>query len=155
MPEIRIETVIRAPRQTCFDLARSVSAHIGSTADTGERVVAGRTSGLLTLGEEVTWEARHLGVRQRLTARITRMEPPHVFVDEMVQGAFAEFRHTHEFEEQPPGSTLMRDVFAYRAPLGPLGRIADALFLERYMRRFLEKRAAFLKDEAERMLMST
>lgn len=74
MPVIRLETVIRAPRMTCFDLARSVGAHLGSTADTGERVVSGRRSGLLELGEEITWEARHLGVRQQLTARITRLE---------------------------------------------------------------------------------
>ncbi len=149
MPVIRLETVIGAPRQRCFDLARSVSAHLGSTADTGERVVSGRTSGLIELGEEITWEARHLGIRQRLTARITKLEPPARFVDEMVKGAFAEFQHTHEFEELSDGQTLMRDVFAYRSPLGPLGKIADALFLARYMRRFLEKRADFLKKQAE------
>jgi ligand-binding SRPBCC domain-containing protein len=149
MPLIRIETIIKADRQRCFDLARSVGAHLGSTADSGERVVAGRKEGLLELGEEVTWEATHLGIRQRLTARITRLEPPVLFVDEMVKGAFAEFQHTHEFEEHEAG-TLMRDLFAYRSPLGILGNLADALFLERYMTRFLEKRAAFLKSEAER-----
>jgi len=153
MPLIRIETIIKAKRQRCFDLARSVSAHLGSTADSGERVVAGRREGLLELGEEVTWEATHLGIRQRLTARITRLEPPGLFVDEMVKGAFAEFSHTHEFEEHEDG-TLMRDLFAYRSPLGALGKLADALFLERYMTRFLEKRAAFLKSEAERVSLT-
>lgn len=149
MPVIRVETVIEAPRHRCFDLARSVDAHLGSTADTSERVVSGRGSGLLELGEEVTWEARHLGFRQQLTARITEMQPPARFVDEMVKGAFAEFQHTHEFEERSDGATLMRDIFAYRSPLGLLGRIADAIFLEGYMRSFLRKRAHFLKCQAE------
>jgi ligand-binding SRPBCC domain-containing protein len=150
MPTLRIETRIRAQREICFDLARSIDAHRGSTERTGERVAAGRQSGLMELGEEITWEARHMGVRQRLTARITRMERPRYFVDEMVKGAFAEFRHTHEFEDLGDGVTLMRDVFAYRAPLGVVGKIADSLFLARYMERFLETRAAFLKTEAER-----
>jgi hypothetical protein len=37
----------------------------------------------------------------------------------------------------------------YRSPLGLLGRLADKLFLERYLRRFLTERAIFLKTAAE------
>ena len=150
MPLLRVETIIHAPREVCFDLARDVGAHLASTAQTGERVVAGKLAGLLDLGDTVTWEARHLGVRQRLTARITRMDRPAMFVDEMVSGAFAEFQHTHEFEALAEG-TRMCDRFVYRSPLGPLGRLADVLFLERYMQRFLEHRAAVLKAEAEKI----
>ncbi len=123
---------------------------MGSTSETGERVVGGRTSGLMELGDEVTWEARHLGVVQRLTARITKMDRPSSFTDEMVKGAFASFTHLHEFEEAGDGVTIMRDVFDYRSPLGALGRIADAVFLERYMKRFLETRADYLKRAAEK-----
>jgi hypothetical protein len=43
----------------------------------------------------------------------------------------------------------MRDVFDYAAPLGPLGRIAERLFLTRYMRRFLEERCRVIKEAAE------
>ena len=34
----------------------------------------------------------------------------------------------------------MIDMFDYAAPLGPLGRLAEALFLDRYMRRLLVER---------------
>jgi ligand-binding SRPBCC domain-containing protein len=148
MPIIRLETVIAASAERCFDLCRDVGAHIASTTNTNERVVAGRISGLLSEGDEVTWEATHLGVRQRLTARVVRCERPHVLVDVMVRGAFAGFTHTHEFEAHPCG-TLMRDSFDYRAPLWILGRLADVLFLERYMHRFLAGRARALKGLAE------
>ncbi|MEO8797697.1 MAG: SRPBCC family protein [Polyangiaceae bacterium] len=148
MPTIMIETRICAPRERCFDLARSVDAHLASTADTGERAVGGVTHGLLELGDQVTWEAKHLGVRQRLTARVTQLERPTLFVDEMVSGAFRSFTHRHEFEPCSDG-TLMRDVFSYQAPLGALGRVAEGLFLTRYMRRFLVKRATILKTIAE------
>jgi len=106
------------------------------------------TSGLLGPGDEVTWEAVHFGVRQRLTARITRFEPPHLFEDEMVRGAFRSFTHTHEFRPVE-GGTLMVDTFRYASPLGPLGVLADKLFIERHMRRFLTERAASLKRLAE------
>ncbi len=149
MPTIRIETWIAAPAEICFDLARSVEAHVGSTSKTNERAVAGVTSGLLALGDTVTWEARHLGLVQRLTSKMTRVERPRLFVDEMVKGAFASFTHLHEFEDAR-GGTLMIDTFVYRSPLGPLGVIADKVFLERYMRRLLTERAEYLKLAAER-----
>jgi len=69
MAKVRIVTKIAAPIGVCFNLARDIDFHTRSLRDTGERAVGGRTSGLIGLGESVTWEARHLGVRQRLTAR--------------------------------------------------------------------------------------
>jgi ligand-binding SRPBCC domain-containing protein len=149
MPVIRLETFIRATPEACFDLARNVEAHIASTSRTKERVVGGVTTGLLGLGDEVTWEAVHFGFRQRLTSRITRFDRPRMFVDEMVRGTFASFEHLHEFSSENDG-TRMVDVFTYRSPLGPLGRVADVLFLERYMRRFLDERARALKASLER-----
>jgi hypothetical protein len=43
----------------------------------------------------------------------------------------------------------MRELFEYRAPLGPLGRIVQRLFLTAYMRRFLMARMRELKTVAE------
>lgn len=153
MPVIRVETRIAAPIERCFDLARNVEAHQDSLAGTGERAVAGVTSGLLGPGDTVTWEATHFGVKQRLTARITAFAPPDRFVDELVRGAFHAFTHTHDFTRITVG-TLMVDTFRYTAPLGPLGRLADVLFLERYMRQLLTARGQALKQAAEAEAMS-
>ncbi len=148
MPLIELSTGIRAPIERVFDLARSIDAHVASTGQTRERAVAGRTSGLIELGETVTWEARHFGLKQRLTVRISEMEIPHFFEDVMTAGAFASMRHRHEFEESD-GVTLMRDRFEFAAPMGILGRIAERLFLTAYMTRFLTIRNAHLKAVAE------
>lgn len=148
MPVIETSLPIKAPPQLCFDLARSIDVHMQSTSRTKEKAVAGRTSGLIELGETVTWEAVHFGVKQRLTAKITAMEPPWRFTDEMINGAFRRFTHTHEFIPQADG-TLMVDRFDYESPFGLLGRLADFLFLERYMTRFLVERNAFIKESAE------
>jgi ligand-binding SRPBCC domain-containing protein len=148
VPVIRLETIIAASTDTCFDLARDVDLHQRSTAASRETAVAGVTSGLMGLGDEVTWEATHFGIRQRLTSRITEFERPDRFVDEMVRGAFKRFRHLHEFVARDD-RTVMRDVFDYTAPLGPLGRAADVLVLRRYMTRLLQRRNAYLKSFAE------
>lgn len=111
--------------------------------------VAGRTTGLISLGEEVTWEATHLGVRQRLTTRITAYDRPTYFRDSQVRGAFKRLDHEHYFEAVPDGTTLMRDVFDYDSPLGWLGLLADRLFLEKYMRSLLERRNSLIKQVAE------
>ena len=93
MPVIELSTVICAPRERVFDLARSIDAHQDSTGATEERAVAGVTCGLIGLNDEVTWEARHLGVRQRLTVRVTAFARPKHFQDVMISGAFKRMVH--------------------------------------------------------------
>jgi ligand-binding SRPBCC domain-containing protein len=149
---IELALRIAAPRERVFDLARSIDAHVASTPGTDERPVAregGKTSGLMTLGDEVTWRARHLGVVQHLTSRIVAYDRPRHFRDSMVRGAFARFDHDHTFEEEGRDATLMRDVFDFRSPLGPVGGAFDALYLDGYMRRLLMQRAQILKRLAE------
>jgi ligand-binding SRPBCC domain-containing protein len=148
VPVIVLSTRVAAPPSRCFDLARDVDLHQRSTAASRERAVDGVTSGLLGPGDEVTWEATHFGVRQRLTSRITEFDPPSRFVDEMVRGAFRRFRHEHQFLAAE-GGTEMVDIFDYMSPLGPLGSVADHLFLRRYMTRLLRERNAYLKHVAE------
>lgn len=148
VPRIELSLQVAAPPSLCFDLARSVDAHVRSTTSTSERAVGGRTTGLLELGDQVTWRARHLGVWQHLTSRITIFDRPRHFRDSMVRGAFARVDHDHYFNPVGDG-TLMVDVFDYRAPFGLLGWLAERLFLSAYMRRFLLTRMHELKAIAE------
>lgn len=149
MPLIVYKIYIKAPIEKCFDLARDVEVHTKTTSKTNERAVGGTTSGLLELGDTVTWEAVHFGIKQRLTAQIIEMEKPNRFVDIMVKGAFHSFVHTHQFMEQGEG-TIMIDQFQYKSPLGLIGVLADKLFLEKYMRKFIISRANELKKIAEK-----
>jgi ligand-binding SRPBCC domain-containing protein len=142
-------TDIDAPIETVFDLARDLDLHARSMAHTRERAVAGRTSGRIDIGEQVTWRARHFGIWWSLTSRITVVESPTRFEDVQERGPFASFRHEHGFEPLPGGGTRMHDRWQHRSPLGPLGWLADRLVLARHMRRLLETRNAVLKCEAE------
>jgi ligand-binding SRPBCC domain-containing protein len=147
MPRIILKTFIKAPAELCFDLSRSVDVHVASTGGSGERAVAGVTSGMMELGDTVTWEAVHFGVRQRLASRITAFDRPRLFVDEMQRGAFKHWRHTHLFKPSD-GGTLMVDDVDYASPLGPLGSLADALFLKSFMTRLLEARNDYIRKLA-------
>ncbi len=148
MPVIHLETLIHAPRERVFDLARNIDLHLESTAHTKEKAVAGRTAGLIEMGEEVTWEATHFGIRQRLSSRITKFDKPSHFRDSMVKGAFKRFDHDHDFLKHPEG-TLMVDRFDFESPLGILGKVADHLVLKRYLTRLLQIRNELIKSTAE------
>jgi ligand-binding SRPBCC domain-containing protein len=144
-------TSISAPIERCFDLARSVEVHLAGNHHWGESAVAcGEvTSGLIGLGQTVTWRAKHFGVWQRLTSKISALNPPVYFQDAMVQGIFRFMKHDHYFQSAAPETTVMRDVFCFAAPLPLLGRFAEILFLRRYMRGLLRERNAVIKQIAE------
>lgn len=148
MPIIKLEIEINAPVERVFDLARCIDLHEATMTKHDERAVAGVTKGLINFGETVTWQATHFGVRQKLTSKITQFNRPHHFRDSMIKGAFLRFDHDHFFETKN-AQTIMRDVFDYDSPLWIFGKIADALFLENYMREILTSRNDLIKQVAE------
>ncbi len=148
MAHLRTETWIQTTPQICFDLARDIDLHCRCAAHSHERAVAGVTSGLIGLNETVTFEAVHFGVRQGLSSRVMEFAPPQRFVDEMIRGAFAQMRHTHEFHSEADG-TLMIDILQWRSPLGILGAFADRWFVGPHLRDFLRRRNRALKRFAE------
>jgi ligand-binding SRPBCC domain-containing protein len=148
---VQLVTDIAAPIDLVYDLARDLDLHARSMAHSGERAIAGRTTGRIDAGEMVTWRARHFGLWWTLTSRITTAERPTRFADEQVGGPFAWFRHEHRFVALPDGRTRMLDRWEHRSPLGPLGSVVDRLVLARYMRGLLEIRNRALRAEAEVM----
>src|SRR5215510_835622 len=83
MPCVRVVTRIEAPPERVFDLARSIDLHAQGQARHRERAIAGVTSGLIGMGQSVTWEARHFGITQQLTSRIVAFDRPRSFRDSM------------------------------------------------------------------------
>ncbi|WP_452598110.1 SRPBCC family protein [Pontimicrobium sp. MEBiC01747] len=148
MALIELRTVIKADVKTCFDLSRDIDFHKKSLQHSKEKAIAGKTTGLIELNEWVTWEAVHFGIKQQLTSKITVFEPSNYFVDEMVSGVFKSFKHEHIFTAEG-GKTIMVDKFHFKSPLGILGKLANILFLKRYMRKLLNTRNQLLKQEAE------
>ena len=137
------------PPERLFDLARSIDVHVDSQKGSGERAVAGVTSGLIGQGQEVTWRARHFGLPLTMTSRVTAVDFPRSFTDEQVRGPFRSFRHVHEFEPAPGGS-IMTDRVEFSAPFGLLGRAAEMLVLRPYLQRLIRDRGRFLASISSR-----
>jgi ligand-binding SRPBCC domain-containing protein len=84
---------------------------------------------------------RRLGFRVAWLASITEFAWNSHFCDEQVKGPFASWKHRHEIvsESRPADAgqtirgTLISDEVEYALPLGPLGSIANNLFVRRQM----------------------
>jgi len=57
--------------------------------------------------------------------------------------------HDHFFRTVSATQTEMVDIFVFLAPFGFLGRIAELVLLEGYMRSLLRERNAVLREIAE------
>lgn len=148
MTTLRLITHIKAPAKLCFNLSRSIDLHVESMAHTNEVAIGGKRNGLIGLNECVIWEARHFFVQFRMKVKITRMNMPESFTDEMEEGPFKSMIHHHLFEEGV-GTTIMTDIFTYEVPFGIIGTLFNHFFLRNYMTRLLNKRNEMTKKFAE------
>ncbi len=148
MTLIKLNTIIEAPVERCFDLSTSIDLHKISASKTKEKAIEGITEGLIKLNETVTWKAKHFGIWHRMKVKITEFDKPYYFVDEMINGSFKYMRHKHEFE-QKGDQTIMIDQFDFGSPLGILGKIVDKVIMRKYMANFLSERNNIIKEFAE------
>jgi ligand-binding SRPBCC domain-containing protein len=148
MTRLVVATEVRAPVDRCFALSCDIDLHRRSMGASKEQAIAGVTSGPIGPGQQVTLQARHFGIWWRMTSKIVVYDRPWRFVDEMQRGPFAAWRHEHRFEQHPTG-TRMVVTAQYHLPFGPLGRLADLLFIRYYLRRLLQARSQHIKLEAE------
>lgn len=121
-----------------FDASLDIDLHIASMSPSGERAIAGVTSGRIGLGQTVTWRARHFGIRWTMTSRITALDEPRSFVDEQVRGPFRSFAHRHDFEPLTGTGCRMTDTLTVASPV--FGRLAERLVLVPYLRRLILQR---------------
>ncbi|MCX6183369.1 MAG: SRPBCC family protein [Bacteroidetes bacterium] len=148
MPLILLHTEIAAPVERCFNLSRSMEMHVLSMKESDERIVGGRTSGLIEVGETVIFRARHFWITQQHVGKISEMDFPNSFVDTMISGTFKSLHHLHIFIKKE-NCTVMKDEFFYESPLGVLGKLADYLFLKKYLEKILKERNSLIKSYAE------
>lgn len=148
MTTIIITTKIKSPIETAFDIARNIDIHQLSAAQSNEKAIDGRTSGLIELNETVTWSGKHFGVNLLHKSRITHFHFPTYFVDEMEDGHFKSFKHEHFFQTEGD-YTVMIDRLEYETPFGILGAIFDRIILKRYLTNFIIHRNKILKSIAE------
>jgi len=148
MSKIHLTTFIEAPVERVFNLSRNINLHKISAAHTKEEAIAGVTSGLINKYEMVTWQAKHLFKKRQHTSKITAMESPVSFTDEMIKGDFKSFRHDHHFKPTDNG-TIMIDIVEFESPYGAAGKFFNIIYLKKYLEKFLIKRNDIIKEYAQ------
>lgn len=147
--EIHLETYIDAPIEIVFQLGRSLDVHKAINSDHQEKIIEGRSIGLVEKGDIITWQAKHFGIQQKLKVLVYELKAPFEFKDVMLEGAFKNMHHIHQFIKVNEHRTKMIDAFTFSSPLGVLGSLFDRLILSKYLTRFLIRKNAFLKEIAE------
>lgn len=90
-------------------------------------------------GSHIDYRLALFGIPFQWRTRIESFDPPHRFTDVQERGPYQLWQHTHEFTQQD-GGTLMIDRVDYRLPLGPLGGLAHALFVQRQLEHIFDYR---------------
>lgn len=98
------------------------------------------TTPLIEEGTEIEYRLRVRGVPIRWVSRITTWDPPHVFVDEQLEGPYRRWHHTHRFFDEG-GATRVEDEVLYAVPApGALGRLVDRLLIRPDLERIFDHR---------------
>ena len=105
----------------------------------------------MAVGTLIEYRLRLHGLPLRWLTRIEAWEPGVRFVDVQLAGPYGLWHHTHDFEPDGAGGTVMRDVVRYAMPFWPLGELAVPLFVRRDLERIFD----FRRDEVARRLSSS
>ncbi len=103
--------------------------------------LASKTPIEIRLGATIDYRLRLHGIPLRWRSRIEVYDVGERFVDLQIAGPYSYWRHQHDFIDVP-GGTELRDTVEYALPLGPLGRLARHLFVERQVAAIFDYRQA-------------
>lgn len=85
-------------------------------------------------------------VKMGWVTEITHVEDRKMFVDEQRFGPYSFWHHQHIFEETD-GGVLMTDILHYRVPLGVVGKLVNALVIERKVKGIFDYRFKVLENK--------
>ena len=147
MPTLTFETVVAASLAKVWASHEDILGAIPALSPPANGVKVESADLPPRAGTRVVLTARGpLGRRIRWVAVYVEHRPPGpagesaAFVDEQESGPFAAWRHEHLFTRIDESSTRLTDRITYRVPLGPVGWIADQLFVRRQLRAMFRHR---------------
>ena len=97
-------------------------------------------------GQIITYTVRPvLGIPMFWMTEITQVRDKEFFIDEQRVGPYRIWHHQHHFKAIE-GGVEMGDIVHYQLPLGPLGAIANWLFVKKQLQGIFEYRFRVLEE---------
>jgi uncharacterized protein (TIGR01777 family) len=153
---LRQTVVLDAPIDRVFDFFRRAENLGAMTPDDMSFDIQTPTPIAMHEGTRIEYAIRLGPVPLRWLTRIERWAPDRCFVDAQYAGPYAAWYHEHHFEAVGDDRTKMTDVVWYAPPLGPLGRLANRLFITGKLRgifghrtRVIRKRFGIVASDAD------
>lgn len=148
MAKIHLTTLVNAPVKRVFNLSRSINLHRIASANTFEKFIEGKTTGLFNENESITWQSKHFLRSRKLTSKITNMGIPHHFTVQMVLRGFKSFQHDHYFKSFKNGTFLI-DIIVFESSYWLVGKWVEQLFITRYLKNLILRRNEVIKQYSE------
>lgn len=143
--ELRADQWVPHPRERVFPFFADPLNLEGLTPAFLHFHVRRRKTREVQAGTLLTYTLRLHGLPVLWRTRIEEWTPPHRFVDTQLFGPYAEWHHTHTFEDDGPG-TRLTDVVQYRLHLAFLQRTALLSWVHRDVRRIFEYRQSVIAE---------
>jgi ligand-binding SRPBCC domain-containing protein len=86
------------------------------------------------------------GIKTLWVTEITHVKEGEYFTDEQRIGPYSLWHHEHRLRSIPNG-VLMEDLVSYAPPLGPIGTLADKLFIRKKLKEIFDYREAKLTEK--------
>ena len=86
-----------------------------------------------------------IGIKLHWVTEITHVQAKEYFVDEQRFGPYAFWHHKHFLKETKEGVEMYDEVH-YKAPMGIVGRMANALFIKRQLKQIFDYRFGKIEE---------
>jgi ligand-binding SRPBCC domain-containing protein len=140
---LRATTIVDAPLASVFAYF-SRAENLGAITPRAMDFRIEATVPPIEPGARIDYRVRVGGIPLRWRTRIAAWEPTRRFVDVQERGPYRTWWHEHTF--RPDGDrTVMEDRVYYAPPFGPLGRLANRLFIVPQLRRIFAYRGEVIR----------
>ena len=141
--ELRTTTLVNAPVEKTFEFF-SKAENLGLITPSSMGFLITKQPPSIAENVLIDYAVRVGGLPINWRTRIVTWTPGVRFVDFQETGPYRAWWHEHTFRDRG-STTLMEDRVCYAPPLGPLGRLANALFIAPMLRRIFQYRADVIR----------
>jgi ligand-binding SRPBCC domain-containing protein len=148
MPEIHFTTYINSPCERVFNLC--CNSRLLKNTFPGKTIFSINNSPepYFEEGNTITWQDKIFFKIRKTSCKIEEIIPFQKICSEQTEGSFSQFRHEQYFKEINNGTILIDKLF-FDLPYGVIGKIINRIFLETYLKNFLDKKNRAVKEFAE------